>query len=159
MDGVVELPSGPTAKFVDQVRKMVETASDYGDVALALKAAVAVDPARVSEIAAAVAAKAHDASERELESASTKALDDLAASTESDDAQALRSAPTNADVALRRAARSLRERAAPLEPFLSKDDSVATRTAKSEAWLRSIIEARGGLQPCLLYTSPSPRDS
>ena len=60
---------------------------------------------------------------------------------------ALRSAPNNADVALRRAARSLRERAAPLEPFLSKDDSVSTRTAKSEAWLRSIIEARGGLQP------------
>ena len=147
LDGVVELPSTPTAKFVDQVRKMVESSTDYGDVALALKAAVAVDPARVSSIAASVAATAHDAAERELESASTKALDDLAASTESDDAQALRSAPTNADVALRRAARSLRERAAPLEPFLAKDDSVATRTAKSEAWLRSMIEARGGLRP------------
>ena len=104
LDGVVELPSTPTVKFVDQVRKMVETASDYNDVALALRAAVAVDPERIKDVAAAVAAKAHDASERELESASTKALDDLAASTESDDAQALRTAPTNADVALRRAA-------------------------------------------------------
>ena len=47
LDGVVELPSGPTAKFVDQVRKMVSNSTDYGDVALALKAAVAVDPARV----------------------------------------------------------------------------------------------------------------
>ena len=45
LNGVVELPSTPTVKFVDQVRKMVETASDYNDVALALKAAVAVDPA------------------------------------------------------------------------------------------------------------------
>ena len=71
----------------------------------------------------------------------------MRARIKSDDAQALRSAPTNADVALRRAARSLRERAAPLEPFLAKDDSVATRTAKSEAWLRSMIEARGGLRP------------
>jgi len=146
LDGLVRLPSHPVDKFVGIVETLVAGAPDPADAALALRAALNVDAARLGPVAAAIAAQAHEAADAELRSVYAKALDDLAAAASTDDAPALRAAPTNCDVALRRAARSIKEQAAPLEPFLATDD-VAARTAKSEAWLKDAIETRGGRSP------------